>query len=84
MTSLLSDMRMIRPQGRTFVSRSLMACALSLYVGTPQGRRKRLSRVYSQLKCLQVETKLDFVINLKIAMALGLTAPLTRKSLPTE
>jgi hypothetical protein len=33
---------------------------------------------------LQVETKLDFVINLKIGMALGLTAPLTRKSLPTK
>jgi hypothetical protein len=33
---------------------------------------------------LQVKTKLDFVINLKIAMALGLTAPLTRKSLPTK
>jgi hypothetical protein len=33
---------------------------------------------------LQVKTKLDFVINLKIAMTLGLTAPLTRKPLPTK
>jgi hypothetical protein len=75
---------MIRPQGRTFVSRSLMACPLYMWARL-RAARKRLSRVYSQIKrCLQVETKLDFVINLKIAMALGLTAPLTRKSLPTK
>jgi hypothetical protein len=77
MTSLLSDMRTVRPQGRIF--RITQPHGLRfLYLGTPLGRRKRLSRIYSQIKrCLQVETKLDFVINLKIAKALGLTIPIT-------
>jgi len=33
MTSLLSGMRTIRPRGRTFVSRSLMACAYRIWEG---------------------------------------------------
>jgi hypothetical protein len=69
MTSLLSDMRTTRPQGRIFRITQPHGLRL-LYLGTPTGRRKRLGRVYSQInRRWHVKTKLDFVINLRIAKA---------------
>ena len=67
MTSLLSDMRTVRPKGRTFRITQPHGLRL-LYLGTPLGRGKRLSRViFSNKTAFAIKTKPDFVINLKIA-----------------
>jgi len=58
MTSLLSDMRTVRPKGRTFRITQPHGLRL-LYLGTPLGRRKRLNRVYSEIRrCLQSKPSL--------------------------
>jgi hypothetical protein len=69
-------MRTVRPKSRIFRITQPHGLRL-LYLATPLRHRKRLSQVYSQIKrYLHVKTKLDFVFNLKIAEALGLTVPL--------